>query len=153
MTLSGFAAIRAGGVLGNQLRDLPLSRTNWGQALMPAVPTLAGLLLILVWMQTGATNLTAALSVGGGMGIPVGCWIVPAMILRQARRLRPGPVPGSWPIAGHPLVTTALLSIGLLVLLMFGVLIWSWWPIKIFSVALALGLAIWILRFQPPCRA
>lgn len=153
VTLSGFAAIRAGGVLGNQLRDLPLSRTSWGRLLMPAVPTLAGLLLILVWMHTGATNLTAALSVGGGMGIPVGCWIVPAMILRQARRLRPGPVPGSWPIAGHPLVTTALLTIGLLVLLMFGVLIWSWWPIKIFSVALALGLAIWILRFQAPCRA
>ncbi len=118
-----------------------------------ALPTVAGLLLILAWMQGGSTNLTQALSIGGGLGIPVGCWIVPALILRQARRPRPGAVPGSWPLAGHPVVTSILLTIGLLVLLMFGLLVWTWWPIKIFSVSLALGLAIWIQWFQPRCRA
>ena len=153
ITLSGFAAIRAGGMLGNQLRDLPLARTGWGKELLPALPTLAGLLLILAWMQGGSTNLTQALSIGGGLGIPVGCWIVPALILRQARQQRPGPVPGSWPLAGHPIVTSILLGIGLLVLLIFGLLVWTWWPIKIFTVGLALGLAIWILWFQPRCRA
>ncbi len=153
ITLSGFAAIRAGGVLGNQLRDLPLAGRGWGKDLLPALPTLAALLLILGWMHGGSTNLTQALSIGGGLGIPVGCWIVPALILRQARLQRPGPVPGSWPLAGHPIVTTVMLTIGLLVLLMFGLLVWTWWPIKIFTVGLALGLAIWILWFQPRCRA
>ncbi len=57
--------------LRNQLRDLPLSRTTWGELLMPAVTTLAGLLLILVWMQTGATQRSAALSIrGGAWGYP-----------------------------------------------------------------------------------
>ena len=113
----------------------------------------AGQLLILAWKQGGSTNLTQALSIGGGLGIPFGCWIMPALILRQAGRQRPGPVPGSWPLADHPIVTSTLLSIGLLVLLMFGLLVWTWWPIKIFTVGLALGLAIWILWFQPRCRA
>jgi len=148
ITLSGFAAIRAGGVLGNQLRDLPLARSAWGRQLMPAVPTLAALLLILGWMHSGTTNLTEALSVGGGLGIPVGCWIVPTMILRQARLKRPGLVTGSLGLVGHPIVTSSLLAVGLLVLLMFGLLLWTWWPIKIFTVALALGLAIWIFWIQ-----
>lgn len=151
ITLSGFAAIRAGGVLGNQLRDLPLAGAGWGKALLPALPTVAGLLLILGWMHSGSTNLTQTLSIGGGLGIPVGCWIVPALILRQARQQRPGPIPGSWPIAGHPIVTWSLITIGVLVLLMFGLLIWSWWLIKLFTVGLALGLVIWILWFQPRC--
>jgi hypothetical protein len=153
ITLSGFAAIRAGGVLGNQLRDLPLARTAWGRQLLPAVPTLAALLLILGWMDSGTTNLTAALSVGGGLGIPVGCWIVPTMILRQARLKRPGMITGSLGLVGHPIVTTSLLLIGLLVLLMFGLLLWTWWPIKIFTVALALGLAFWIFWLQPQWEA
>lgn len=153
ITLSGFAAIRAGGVLGNQMRDLRLSRTPLGKVLLPPMPTVVGLLLILGWMYSGSTNLTQALSIGGGLGIPVGCWIVPALILRQARQQRPGPVPGSWPLAGHPIVSWSLLVIGLLVLLMFGLFIWSWWPIKIFGVGLALGLAIWIWWFQPRSMA
>ena len=90
ITLSGFAAIRAGGVLGNQLRDLPLARAGWGKALLPGLRTVAGLLLILGSMHSGSTNLTQSLSIGGGLGIPVGCWIVPALILRQARQQRPG---------------------------------------------------------------
>jgi len=153
ITLSGFAAIRAGGVLGNQLRDLPQARTAWGKQLFPALPTLAALLLILGWMHSGTTNLTAALSVGGGLGIPVGCWIVPSMILRQARLKRPGPVPGSLDLAGHPVVTAVLLAVGLLVLLMFGLLLWTWWPIKIFTVGLAMWLAFWIFRLQPQWEA
>lgn len=153
ITLSGFAAIRAGGVLGNQLRDLPLAHTVLGRQWLPAVPTLAALLLILGWMHTGTTNLTEALSVGGGLGIPVGCWIVPTLILRKARLKRPGPVPGSLALVGHPIVTAWLLSVGLLVLLMFGLLLWTWWPIKIFTVALALGLALWIFWLQPQWEA
>ena len=62
-------------------------------------------------------------------------------------------MPGSWALAGHPVVTTGLLGIGLLVLLMFGLLVWSWWPIKIFTVSLAVGLAIWSVRLQPQCEA
>lgn len=153
ITLSGFAAIRAGGVLGNQLRDLPLALTAWGRQLLPAVPTLTALLLILGWRHSGTTNLTAALSVGGGLGIPVGCWIVPTMILRQARLKRPGPVTGSFDLVGHPVVTSWLLAVGLLVLLMFGLLLWTWWPIKIFTVSLALGLAVWIFWLQPSWEA
>jgi hypothetical protein len=149
ITLSGFASIRAGGVLGNQLRDLPQARTVWGRRVLPALPTLAALLLILGWMHSGTTNLTAALSVGGGLGIPVGCWIMPTLILRQARLKRPGFVSGSFGLVGHPIVTSSLLAVGLLVLLIFGLLLWTWWPIKIFTVALALGLARWICLLQP----
>lgn len=149
ITLSGFSAIRAGGVLGNQLGDLPIAQGAWGQKLAPTVPTLAGLILILAWMHSGATNLTAALSIGGGLGIPVGCWIIPAMILRQARRIRPGPIPSSWPLAGHPLITFGFIASGLMMLLIFGLLVWSWWPIKFLAVGLAVGLSIWVFRFQP----
>ena len=48
---------------------------------------------------------------------------MPALILRQARWQRPGPVPGSWPLAGHPIVTSILMTIGLLLLMsgLFGV--------------------------------
>jgi hypothetical protein len=33
--------------------------------------------------------------------------------------------------------------------MMFGLLVWTWWPIKIFALALALGLARWICLLQP----
>lgn len=153
ITLSGFSAIRAGGVLGNQLRDLPVAQSSWGQKLVPALPTLLSLILILVWMHSGATNLTTALSIGGGLGIPIGCWIIPSMIMRQARRMKPGPVPSSWPLAGHPWITFGLITIGLLILLFFGLLAWSWWPIKFLAVGLAVGLTLWNLRLQPVNRA
>lgn len=143
VALSGFSAIRAGGVLGNQLRDIPASRSAIGRLLLPALPTLAGVFLILSWMHLGQTNLTATLSVGGGLGIPIGCWIIPGMIIRQTQVSRQDKTSGLMRMVSHPMITTSLIIVGLCVLLVFGIFVWTWWPIKVFTTLLAIALAAW----------
>lgn len=143
--LPGLAAIRSAAQLGVVVRlflspkrepSTTLATTVW-KYVVPALPSIAAMVLVAILIEENEANVAAFLSIGGILGSSIATGIVPALMYQRVKRTATAP-----PLHGLRVFRTSasLLASSLffsIVLLLYGLLVWSSIPVQAVACVIA----------------
>lgn len=157
--LPGLAAIRSAAQLGVLIRLFLTpehqststgARVVWSY-IVPAIPSVAAMVLVAILIEENEANVAAFLSIGGILGSSIATGIVPALMYRRVMRITTAP-----PVQGLRVFRSqiALLSSSLffsIVLLLYGLLVWDSLPTQALACMIAgvnLVYVLWHVRLS-----
>lgn len=145
--LPGLAAIRSAAQLGVIIRlflapkrepSTSTARAAW-KYIVPAVPSIAAMVLVAILIEENEANVAAFLSIGGILGSSIATGIVPVLMYHRVTQLGAQP-----PISGLRMfrARVALVSSSLffsIVLMLYGLLVWNSLPIQALACCIAVA--------------
>lgn len=159
LILPGLAAIRSAAQLGVQINLLLIPSTQvqdknpdlFVRYIVPAIPTLGALILVAILIDANKANVSAFLSIGGILGSTIATGIVPMVLYKAVISKNLKPTIPLLSIFRNRLAIVFNLIFFIVVLLLYGLVIWDSIVIQVLACVIAIvGISQLLKLFTSP---